>query len=507
MSSERKRQFVSIALLVAAVAFGVVLTGSLDLTPAATSEPQAVEPQAVDVGSLPNFADLAEAISPGVAFIESIRVEDVQTPRGFPSDPFEWFFGPRRDQDREDPGAPRQRRQQGGGSGFVVDPSGLLVTNNHVIDQATELVVHLGNRTYTPEIIGTDPATDLALLKIEADGNVPYLELGDSDEVRAGDWVMAIGSPGGQVLENSVTVGVVSAKGRQIAITQDYGLENFIQTDAAINFGNSGGPLLNLRGEVIAVNTAINWGAENIGFAVPVNTLKSILPQLREKGQVDRGYLGITIGDVDAAAAEAFGLEPGSGILIQQVQPDTPAAQAGVQHGDIVVKVDDRDVTNTREFIDYISRQEPGTEVQLEVLRDGERVQKTVELANRREASELTGEQRRPGRRDNGGGSEWLGLHYQDLTPSLKRLHGLPDDLEGVWVTSVDADSPLYDQGFGDSRMQHVITEVNGEPVSGVEEFEAAIEGVPAGSRVRLYVRHFVQGEELSSTFAFPRAP
>lgn len=505
MSSERKRQFVSIALLVAAVAFGVVLTGSLDLTPAATSEPQAVEPQAVDAGSLPNFADLAEAISPAVAFIQSIRVEDVQTPRGFPSDPFEWFFGPRGD--REDQGAPRQRRQQGGGSGFVIDASGLLVTNNHVIEEATELVVHLGDRTYTPEVIGTDPATDMALLKIEADRRLPYLELGDSDAVRPGDWVMAIGSPGGQVLENSVTVGVVSAKGRQIAITQDYGLENFIQTDAAINFGNSGGPLLNLRGEVIAVNTAINWGAENIGFAVPVNTLKSILPQLREKGQVDRGYLGITIGDLDAAAAEAFGLQLGSGVLIQQIQPDTPAARAGLQHGDVVVKVDDRDVSNTREFIDYVSRQEPGTSVRLELLREGERVEKTVELANRREADAFTEEGPRPGRRNDGGGSEWLGLHYQDLTPSLKRLHGLPEELEGVWVSSVDADSPLYDEGFGDSRMQHVITEVNGEPVSNVEEFEAAIGDVPSGSRVRLYVRHFVRGEEFRSTFAFPRAP
>lgn len=505
MSSERKRQFVSIALLIAAVAFGVVLTGSLDLTPVATSEPQAVEPQTVDAGSLPNFADLAEAISPAVAFIESIRVEDVQTPRGFPSDPFEWFFGPRRD--REDPGAPRQRRQQGGGSGFVIDASGLLVTNNHVIEQATELVVHLGDRTYTPEVIGTDPATDLALLKIEADRQLPYLELGDSDAVRPGDWVMAIGSPGGQVLENSVTVGVVSATSRQIAITSDPSLENFIQTDAAINFGNSGGPLLNLRGEVVAVNTAINWGAENIGFAVPVNTLKSILPQLKEKGQVDRGYLGITIGDLDAAAAEAFGLQPGSGILIQQVQPDTPAAQAGLQHGDVVVKVDDRDVTNTRDFIDYVSRREPGTGVRLELLREGERVEKTVELGHRPDGDELAGGGP-SGPQDDGDGSEWLGLHYQDLTPSLKRLHGLPKDLEGVWVSSVDADSPLYDEGgLGDSRAQHVITEVNGEPVSSVEEFEAATEDLPSGSRVRLYVRHFVRGEEFPSTFAFPEAP
>ncbi|MGH9380544.1 MAG: trypsin-like peptidase domain-containing protein [Thermoanaerobaculia bacterium] len=506
MSSERKRQFVSIALLAAAVAFGVVLAGGLDLTPAATSDPQVVEPQAVGGGGLPGFADLAETVSPAVVFIESVRIEEVRTPRGFPADPFEWFFGPRRDQDDSD--EPRERRQEGGGSGFVVDASGLVITNNHVVEQATDLRVHLGDDTYTAEVVGTDPFTDLALLRIQADRRLPYLKLGDSDAVRPGDWVMAIGSPMGEVLENTVTVGVVSAKGRQIGIMADASFENFLQTDAAINFGNSGGPLLNLRGEVIGINTAINWGSENIGFAVPVNTLKSILPQLREKGRVDRGYLGITINNLTPEAAEAFGLQSGDGILVNDVRAGEPAAQAGLQHGDIIKKVDGREVSNTRDFIDYVSGLGPGAKVRLELLREGERLERTVELAERPDIDELTGRQQ-PERQDGGGGSEWLGLRYQDLTPSLKRLHGLPGDVEGVLITRVAADSPLYDEGLGDERVQKVITEVNGEAVAGAEEFEAAIADIPSGNRVRLYVRLFVQGEELqqSPIFVFPRVP
>lgn len=508
MSSERKRQFVSIALLIAAVAFGVVLTGSLDLTPASSSDPQAVEPQSVADGGLPGFADLAEAVSPAVVSIQSVRIQEMQTPRGFPTDPFEWFFGPQRD--REDGDQPRERRQEGGGSGFLIDAGGLVITNNHVVAEATELRVHLGDREYPAEVVGTDPSTDLALLKIDAGRDLPYLKLGDSDAVRPGEWVMAIGSPGGILLENTVTVGVVSAKGRQLGITGDSSFENFIQTDAAINFGNSGGPLINLRGEVIGINTAINWGSENIGFAVPVNTLQDILPQLREKGRVERGYLGITIGPLTPEAAEAFDLEPGDGILVTEVRPNEPAEAAGLQHGDVIVQVDDREVSDTRDFIDYVSRQGPGAKVRLTLVREGKRLEKTVELAERPSIDELTG--RSSGEQqdeEGGGGSEWLGLRYQNLTPSLKRLHGLPDGLGGVLVTSVEADSPLYEEGLGDQRIQKVITEVNGEPVSNVKEFDAAVAEVPSGNRVRLYVRLFVQGEELpqSPVFVFPQVP
>lgn len=507
MSSERKRQFVSTALLLGAVAFGVVLAGSLDLTPAASSDPQVVAPRNVAPGNLPSFADLAEAVSPAVVSIQSIRIEEVRTPRGFPTDPFEWFFGPRRD--RDDSEEPRERRQEGGGSGFLIDGSGLVVTNNHVVEEATQLRVHLGDREYPAEVVGTDPPTDLALLRIDAERRLPYLKLGDSEAVRAGDWVMAIGSPGGIVLENTVTVGVVSAKGRQLGITGDYSFENFIQTDAAINFGNSGGPLVNLRGEVIGINTAINWGSENIGFAVPVNTLKGILPQLKESGHVERGYLGISIGPLTPEAAEAFDLDPEDGILVQQVQPGEPAEAAGLQHGDVIVGVDDREVSNTRDFIDYVSRKGPGAKVRLTLLRDGERVEKTVELAERPSIEELTGRGSEEPRDEEDGGSEWLGLRYQDLTPSLKRLHGLPDDVAGVLVTSVEADSPLYDEGFGDARIQKVITEVNGEPVASAEEFAAAVAEIPSGNRVRLYVRLFAQGEELpaSPRFVFPQVP
>src|SRR5262249_10534186 len=213
-------------------------------------------------------------------------------------DPFEFFFGPRQrphSRDRQ----PEEFRSDAGGSGFVVSPAGLVVTNYHVVEGATEVKGHLNDRDYTAQVKGTDPSTDIALLKIDAGHDLRYVELGDSDAVRVGDWVMVVGNP--LNLDKTVTTGVISAKGRSIGITSDAWFENFIQTDAAINFGNPGGPLLGLQGRVIGIATAINYGAENIGFAVPVNTLKQVLPQLEAKGKVSRGYLGIRVGNLSFA--------------------------------------------------------------------------------------------------------------------------------------------------------------------------------------------------------------
>ncbi len=206
----------------------------------------------------------------------------------------------------------------------MVSADGYVVTNNHVIDGASKIRVRLNERIYDAELKGADPATDLAVLKIDPKGaTLSYLPLGDSDRLRVGDYVMAIGNP--LLLDHTVTVGVVSAKGRSIGLSQDASFENFIQTDAAINRGNSGGPLVNLRGEVIGIATAMNWGAENIGFAVPVNTLKSVLPQLRDKGRVTRGYLGINIQNLDYDRAQAFGLEQAGGALVTRVVDGSPA--------------------------------------------------------------------------------------------------------------------------------------------------------------------------------------
>ncbi len=512
MSHRRSRQFVTLLLVFGALVFGLVLAGGIEITTPgiAAPEPQsAAAPPAQErapaappiVGGLPSFADLAETVSPSVVSIEarSFRRVGEGGPRGRPTDPFEFFFGPRR---RDAPQPDDQEfRSDSGGSGFVISADGLVATNNHVVRGAEELKVHLGENTFDAEIVGTDSATDLALLKIDAGQNLVPLPLGDSNGLRVGEWVMAVGSPLG--LTDTVTVGVVSAKERRIFISSDSSFENFIQTDAAINFGNSGGPLINLRGEVVGINTAINFNSENIGFAVPVNTLKQILPQLRETGRVRRGFLGIGVRDLDRNAAEAFGLSSTAGSMVTNVQPGLPADRAGLKHGDIIVKVDGRPLENTRELIDHVSAKGPDETVTLEVLREGESLTKKVTLAER--PTEEAETEPTPG--GGSGGIEWLGLRYQDLTPGLRSMHGLPEDLLGVWITAVSPRSPLYDEGLRSGPLISVITEVNGRPVRNVEEFEGIVRGAEAGSRLRLYVRRFDRGQEGQPIYVFPAVP
>lgn len=506
--STHKRQALSFFLILSAVALGIVIGGSLGIAmPSQAKDSGPISPLGVVGGSataLPSFANLAEAVDPAVISVQSSRIQEVDGERRGQA-PLDFFLGPRRrGGDRE----PRQFRSDSGGTGFLISADGLIVTNNHVIRDADEVRVRIGPRTYIAEVRGADAATDLALLEISADEDLPYLALGDSDALRPGDWVMAVGDP--LQFENTVTVGVVSGKGRQINISQETSsFENFIQTDAAINFGNSGGPLLNLRGEVIGINTAINAAAENIGFAVPINTLKSILPQLREHGKVRRGYLGIGIQNLSYEAAEAFGLAVDSGVLINRVIDDKPAARAGLKHSDIIVSVDGRKVESTRGLIDYVSAQGPDATVELEILRKGKRVKKKVSLAERDAEEQVAAVPEEEPER----GIEWLGIHYQELNRQSSSAHGLPDDLEGVWVTQVAPTSPLYDQNLrAGGPILSIITEVNDEPVTSVADLERLIGEARSGSRLRIYVRQFdisVQGGELPSVplWLFPLVP
>ncbi|MEM6705622.1 MAG: trypsin-like peptidase domain-containing protein, partial [Acidobacteriota bacterium] len=341
----------------------------------AAATAQRVEADAVR--AIGSFADLAEAALPAVATIRATTIRQTSSRDGVPEDFFQRFF--RSPDGQRDPRfrfqqPPPDQRDDGSGSGFVVSPDGWVVTNNHVIDEATKVVVLLGEREYEAEVRGQDPETDLALLKVDAGTPLPYLALGDSRGLRAGDWVMAIGSPLGY--GSSVTVGVVSAKGRSIGITgPDSSFENFIQTDAAINRGNSGGPLVNTAGEVVGISTAMNYGAENIGFAVPVDTLKQILPQLRDDGRVRRGYLGVNIRDLQYRDMEAFGVESTDGALVTIVRNGTPAEKAGLEPGDIIVRVDEHEVERNRDLIDYVSGKAPGDKVRVEVWRDRVKVE------------------------------------------------------------------------------------------------------------------------------------
>ncbi len=497
----KSHQIGTFLLLVGAVVFGMVLAGSTGLTPSAHSaaSPAAgIAPAASTLAvppSLPSFADLADVVGPAVVSIQATSF-DKGRGRGQGNDPFEFFFGPR----RRGPAEPEDegQRSDSGGSGFLVSADGLVVTNHHVIEGAADLKVRVGDREYKATLKGDDPDTDIALLKLESEETFRYLSLGDSEGLRVGDWVMVIGSP--LNLDHTVTVGVVSAKGRSIGITRDSSFENFIQTDAAINFGNSGGPLVNLKGEVVGIATAINYGAENIGFAVPVSTLKQILPQLREAGRVSRGYLGVTIANLDYDGAQAYGLDEPMGALVNEVTPDTPASKAGLEHGDVLLEVDGRKIKETRDLIDYVAGRGPGVTVDLLVLRDGKRIEKKVDLAERPGGEDVA----EAGEAEGDNGIEWLGIEYDDLTPALRQQFGIPAEVEGVRVRRVAQDSPLFEQG---AQPNLVIVEVNGQKTPDVATFERVVGRATSGSFLRIYWRLYDGRGNSRGSHAFVRVP
>ncbi len=508
---EASRSSLAVMPLVLAVAFGatvfgMVLAGGLNLSPLALGSPQtegsnemvpavdgargALDAQA----SITTFADLADAILPSVVLVQATTFETESPRRGLP------FDLPFRRPGREPGEDPREDRSDGAGSGFVVSADGWIVTNNHVIDGASEVVVTLQEEEYEAEVRGVDPSTDLAVLKVDLDRELPFLRLGNSEELRVGEWVMAAGNPLRQI--SSVTVGIVSGKGRTIGIT-DASFENFIQTDAAINRGNSGGPLVNVRGEVIGIATAMNFGAENIGFAVPVDTLKDILPQLKEDGRVRRGYLGVFIENLDEDDAEAFGLDSGtSGAIVTNVSPDTPAAKAGLEHGDIIVAVDGREVDETRDLIQYVSRKPVGTTVTLDLFRNGEQIERKVKLEERPDPNQIA--QLPEDEEEEDSSLEWLGVDYETVGGDTRQMFRLPRDARGVVVTDVTARSPLWEE-----RVQPgmVISEVNGTPIDDADDFEAAVAEVESGGFVRLYVSNYGQGGQARHFFSVVKAP
>jgi serine protease Do len=334
-----------------------------------------------------------------------------------------------------------------------------------------------GGRTVPATIVGRDPATDLALLKIEAQG-LPSLSLGDSDRIRRGDWAIAIGNP--FQLDNTLTVGVISAKGRALGMSEETrSFENFIQTDAAINFGNSGGPLLNINGEVIGINTAIRGGmAQGLGFATPVNVARRLLPQLKQ-GKVVRGFLGMEIREVTQDIRDAWNLPAGTtGALVNRVTPGKPADQAGLQHGDIIVEIDGRQIRSNRELIDYISYLPLGTNVKVTFLRDGQRRTVTAKTAERPVEDDEEPSATEPVRNR-------LGMAVQDLTPQTRQLHGIDADVRGVLVTSVRNVSAA---GEANILEGDVIQEVQGQRVTSVEQFRRIIDAARSGQKIRMYV-------------------
>jgi serine protease Do len=406
------------------------------------------------------FADLAEKLLPTVVNVSS--TSKIEPGEGAPEDLEEFFrdFFERRGQ----PMPERPRRAPSSlGSGFIIDSSGYVVTNNHVIAEADEITIRLqDDRTFKAEIVGSDDKTDIALLKIDAK-NLPHVEWGDSDESRIGDWVLAIGNPFG--LGGTVTAGIVSARSRDINAGP---YDDFIQTDASINRGNSGGPMFNMDGEVIGINTAIfspSGGSVGIGFAVPSAMARNVVAQLREYGEVRRGWLGVRIQTVTEELAEGLRLDEPRGALVASVTPDGPAEAAGLQQGDVILRFDDKRVDDMRELPRMVAETEIGKKVEVVVWRKGERKTFQVELGtldDERLAALEQGaeEESTPGA--TGGAVAALGVDLMALSPEVRERFGLGEDVEGVVITDVESGSSAAEKGL---QPGDVIVEVDQEPV------------------------------------------
>jgi serine protease Do len=433
------------------------------------------------------FASVAEKASPGVVGIVTKRKVAAtprtgQTPDEESSDPsgddlFNFFFR-RSPQDRL---PQREYTQRAQGSGFIISSEGHILTNNHLVSGADEVMVELAQgRMVKARLIGTDPESDVAVIRIDANNLTP-VALGNSDAIEVGEWVLAIGNPMG--LSHTVTAGIVSAKGRSGLNISTY--ENFIQTDAAINMGNSGGPLINLDGEAVGINTAIvgpSGGNIGIGFAIPINMAKDVADQLIQTGSVERGCLGVYPQDLTPDLAEALDLKETRGVVVAQVTEGSAAARAGLERGDIVLEFDRVPVESAAQFRNLVAGRKPGQVIDVVVVRDGQRRTVEVKLDKRPSGEELVSRQReRRGRPEE---TRPLGLAVQDLTAELAERYGL-DDQAGVVITRVTPGSEAAEKGL---RAGYIIREVNRRPVNSVAEFKDAVAAAAARGRALLLI-------------------
>jgi serine protease Do len=406
-------------------------------------------PAVASAASLPpeTFADLAAKVSPAVVNISSTRHADGSAEMGVPFDfppgsPFEQFFKHFREQ-----------QGHGGqevtalGSGFVIDASGYVVTNEHVVDAATEIHVTLSNgKDYPAKLIGADKKTDLALLKVDAGQPLAFVPWGDSDKARVGDWVLAVGNPFG--LGGTVTTGIISARGRDI---HSGPFDDFLQIDASINRGNSGGPTFNLDGEVIGINSVIaspNGGSVGIGFAIPSDLARPVVEALRQSGRVERGWIGVGIQDVTPELGQSLGLDPARGALVASVQPDGPAAAAQVEQGDVILSFDGKEVNETHDLPRLVAATPAGRRVDLVVWREGVRKDLTLVVAKMKDESQVAAGDGRSGPASDSAAQRLLGVQLAALTNDLRQQLGLADDIQGVAIVDVAEGSPAARQGL-----------------------------------------------------------
>jgi serine protease Do len=438
---------------------------------AVSSEPAISHPIMVPA----NFSELAEKVRPGVVNIQVVKkIKNIgMSSRNFPGfpfgdkEPFGDFFGP-----FSQGSPPRGFEQQGIGSGFVISRNGYILTNNHVVEGADQIKVKLSNgQEYRGKVVGRDPKTDLALLRIEGAPDLHPLTLGNSEDLKVGNWVVAVGSPFG--LEQTVTAGIVSAKGRVIG-SGPY--DNFIQTDASINPGNSGGPLINLRGEVVGINTAIVAQGQGIGFAIPVNMAKEVAGQLETKGHVTRGWLGVSIQEVTPDLAKSFGLKENKGALVAQVNPGSPAEKAGIEQGDIILEFDGKKITEANDLPRIVASTPVGKSVDLKLSREGKGMDRSLKVGEMNEKGEIA---------KDSSSHKSLGIAVQNLTPEVVQGLGLKN-AAGVVVAQVEPGSPADEAGI---QAGDVIREVNRKPVKNADDFLEKIQKIKGQDNILLFIQ------------------
>lgn len=461
---------------IASLASGLMVAASLPTQSTLQASDEKVSRSAVLEERPQSFAKLVKALKPAVVNISTTQVIKQHRFKAAPGQPgheqdpfgddfFERFFG----------GAPQKDlKRKSLGSGFIISKDGYILTNFHVVENASEIKVSLSDeKVYEAEVIGRDAKTDIALIKIKADGDLPTVSLGNSEELEVGDWVIAIGNPFG--LDQTVTAGIVSAKGRVVGAGP---YDNFIQTDASINPGNSGGPLFNTKGEVVGINAMIyspSGGNVGIGFAIPVNMAKELLPQLKEKGKFTRGWLGVMIQHITPELAESFGIPKEKGALIGDVVKDSPAEAAGIKRGDVVLRYDGKDVDKTNDLSRLVAATPVGKEVELLILRERKEIKLKIKIGEMKEEKEVVAEK----------GEKDLGMVVQEIIPEVARYFGI-EDTTGVIVTEVEADSEAENAGIvrGD-----IIKEVNRTAIKTLSDYKKALKAAKKNTMLLLVKR------------------
>ncbi|MDD5153535.1 MAG: DegQ family serine endoprotease [Thermodesulfobacteriota bacterium] len=481
MDNKKKRQLTLIAVALASIVFGLALASRFDLmgSPAASNT---VNPQALPA----SFASLVKAVSPAVVNISAVRTikGGGRVFRHFmgPSDKndpfrdfFEKFFG---DQSPE-----RDLKQRSLGSGIIIDKDGYIITNNHVIEHADQIKVRLADeREFSAEIIGRDPKTDLALIKIDSFRDLPSVTLGDSDALSIGDWVITIGNPFG--LNHTVTAGIVSAKGRIIGAGP---YDDFIQTDASINPGNSGGPLLNVKGEVVGINTAIVATGQGIGFAIPINIAKEIIVQLKEKRRVVRGWLGVAIQKMTPELARSFGIKEGRGALVGDVFAGSPAEKSNIKRGDVIIEFDGKKIDEMSDLPRLVANTPVGKTVLIKIIRDGQEQGLTAKISEMKEEKPPVAKTEVERK---------IGLSVQEITPEIAEELGLEDET-GVIVTGVAPGSPAEDADFNQGD---IIKEINRKSIKNLKDYRMAMDKAAKEDAILFLVQREGQTLYLSIT-------